>query len=422
MRIIYSLLFYLFIPYILLRLLWRSIKVPAYRQRWSERFAFYRDQHRQGAVWFHAVSVGEAEALFPLLRRFRQRYPDLPVLVTTTTPTGSARVQSVMKDEVMHVYIPYDLPDGWLRFFNHFRPKLAVIMETEIWPNLFTACGDQQIPLLVINARLSEKSANGYRKVPNLIRRALSRVTLIVAQTQEDADRYLSIGAPLSRVKTLGNMKFDVEIPASLVEAGLQIKKNAFKNRFVWLIASTHNNEEAILIDLYRQIKQTIPELLLIIVPRHPERFISVAQLCQQHGLRVVTRTSGNLLLDHADVYLVDTMGELKLFYAACDVAFVGGSLVPVGGHNVLEAAAVGAPVMFGPHMANFKEIADNILMHDAAIQCQSTDEITETILSLYASPEMRNRLIVNSRNFLLANQGAVVAILELISETLDSS
>ena len=415
----YTCIFYLLIPFILLRLLWRGIKAPDYRYRWRERFAFYNKSFSQDVIWFHAVSVGEAEALFPLVRHIQKQHPDAKLLITTTTPTGSARVKAVMQDSVAHVYLPYDVPDAINRFMRCFKPKLAVIMETEIWPNLFAGCGKNAIPLYIINARLSEKSSRGYRKIPALVHPALAQVSVIATQTQDDANRFIAIGAAIEKVNTLGNIKFDVEIPPSTLAQGLQIKADLFEGRFVWLIASTHKDEEAVFLELYTEIKQKIPELLLVIVPRHPERFADVKKLCEQFQLAVVMRTTGARAYTETDVYLVDTMGELKALYAAADVAFVGGSMVPVGGHNILEAAAVGVPVMFGPYMENFKEIARGVLSHDAAIQCQNKDELVKIILSLYQQPDYRQSLAEKGKAFVRYNQGAIARICKMLGQSI---
>ena len=419
MRFFYSSLFYLLTPFILLRLLWRGIKAPDYRHRWRERFAFYNKPFPQDVIWFHAVSVGEAEALFPLVRHIQKQHPDAKLLITTTTPTGSARVKAVMQDTVAHVYLPYDVPDAINRFMRCFKPKLAVIMETEIWPNLFAGCGKNAIPLYIINARLSEKSSRGYRKIPALVHPALAQVSGIATQTQDDANRFIAIGAASEKVITLGNIKFDVEIPPSTLALGLQIKADLFEGRFVWLIASTHKDEEALFLELYTEIKHKIPELLLVIVPRHPERFADVKKLCEQFQLAVVMRTTGGRTDTETDVYLVDTMGELKALYAAADVAFVGGSMVPAGGHNILEAAAVGVPVMFGPHMENFKEIARGVLSHDAAIQCQNKDELVKSILALYKQPDYRQALAEKGKAFVRYNQGAISRICTMLEQSL---
>ncbi len=419
MRFFYSCFFYLLTPFIILRLLWRGIKAPDYRYRWRERFAFYNKTFPQDVIWFHAVSVGEAEALFPLVRHMQKQHPDAKLLITTTTPTGSARVKAVMKNTVAHVYLPYDVPDAINRFMRCFKPKLAVIMETEIWPNLFAGCGKNAIPLYIINARLSEKSSRGYRKIPALVHPALAQVSGIATQTQDDANRFIAIGAASEKVNTLGNIKFDVEIPPSILAQGLQIKVDLFKGRFVWLIASTHKDEEALFFELYAEIKKKIPELLLVIVPRHPERFTDVKKLCEQFQLTVVMRTTGAKMSTETDVYLVDTMGELKVLYAAADVAFVGGSMVPTGGHNILEAAAVGVPVMFGLHMENFKEIARGVLSHDAGIQCQNKDDLVNTILLLYQQPDYRQSLAEKGKAFVRYNQGAITRICTMLEQSL---
>ncbi|MDD5460405.1 MAG: lipid IV(A) 3-deoxy-D-manno-octulosonic acid transferase [Methylococcales bacterium] len=426
MRFFYSCLFYLSIPLILLRLLWRSLKAPSYRHRWRERFAFYNKKFSPGVIWFHAVSVGEAEALFPLVSRIQKQHPDVKLLITTTTPTGSARVKAVMQETVEHVYLPYDLPCAVNRFMRHFKPKLAVMMETEIWPNVFACCGKNNIPLYIINARLSEKSLRRYQKITSLVHPALAQVTLIAAQTQDDAGRFIAIGAANEKVKMLGNIKFDIEIPQAVIEQGLQLKTDLFGNRFIWLIASTHKDEEILFLPVYKAVKQQIPELLLVIVPRHPERFADVKKLCEQHQLNVMMRTAKGRVSVETDVYLADTMGELKMLYAASHIAFVGGSMVPAGGHNILEAAAIGIPVMFGPYMTNFKEIALKALSQDAAVQCQNEDDIVNTILLLYKQPDYREALASRGKAFVSQNQGAIARVYQtldqIITKTNESS
>ena len=419
MRYFYSSLFYLAIPFILLRLLWRSIKAPSYRHRWRERFALYNKRYPKDIIWFHAVSVGESEALFPLVRQIQKQHPNLKVLITTTTPTGSARVKAVMQDAVIHVYLPYDIPDAIYRFMRCFKPKLAVIMETEIWPNLFLACGKRGIPLYIINARLSENSARGYKKIPMLVRSALAQVSLIAAQTEDDAKRFISIGADSAKVKTLGNIKFDIKVSQETIEQGIQIKVDLFSGRFVWLIASTHKDEESIFLALYQELKKTIPELLLVIVPRHPERFSEVRKLCEQQQLLVVLRTTKTRVGAETDVYLADTLGELKMLYATADVAFVGGSMVPNGGHNILEAAAVGVPIMFGPYMSNFKDIARGVLAANAAIQCQDKEALILKLLMLYHQPSSRVTLAENAKAFVIQNQGATDKICKTLGLTM---
>lgn len=419
MRRFYTLIFYLALPLVLLRLYWRGVKAPQYRLRWRERLGFYTFKSKQGVIWFHAVSVGEAEAAFPLIRQLRTEYPAIPLLVTTTTPTGSARVQAVLAEQVEHVYLPYDLPVVVERFLEHFQPRLAVIMEKEIWPNLFAACKVQSVPLFVVNARLSARSARSYRKIPGLVKPALACVTSIAVQTQEDRLRFIEIGAAPEQVQVPGNIKFDVTIDAATLAEGRKLKEMVFAGRWVWIIASTHQGEEEVFLDLYPALKAGIPNLLLLIVPRHPERFQQVRTLCEQRGLAVIMRSEQRACSAQTDVYIGDSMGELKMLYAAADIAFVGGSLVAVGGHNVLEPAAIGVPVLFGPQMFNFQEIAERILAADAAIQCLDKQALTDAVLQLYRDEAFRNRLVGNGRLFVQGNQGATARLVALLGQSL---
>lgn len=414
-RIIYSAVFYLLLPLIFGRLLWRSIKAPEYRKRYWERLGLYRRNFEGPFIWFHAVSVGEAEAAFPLIKRLQQDFPAKKFLITTTTPTGSARVQAVLADSVTHVYLPYDTPDSVARFIAAFRPELGVVMETEIWPNLFAACAAKGIPLCIVNARLSYKSARGYAKIPTLIKPALACVSQIATQTQEDAERFVSIGAKRTFVQSVGNLKFDIDIDPQFLDRGKQLKQEYFAGRFVWIIASTHKNEEAVFLKLYQDLKSYIPELLLLLVPRHPERFSEVERQVVGNDLKLITRSSGLKCADETDVFLLDSMGELKLFYAAADLAFVGGSMVPIGGHNILEPAALGVPVMFGPYMDNFREIQSNVLAAEAAVQCFNEAEILSNVGNIYQNPTARNALAKKGLQFVADNKGALDKIVTLI-------
>ncbi len=420
MRTFYSALFYLIIPFIVLRLLWRSLKSPEYRKRWRERFAYYDKHVTPNVIWFHAVSVGETEAVFPLIKRIKHNIPDAKILVTTTTPTASVRVLAILGETVQHVYLPYDTPTIVSRFISRFKPVLAVIMETELWPNLFSYCGKSQIPLYVINARLSKKSASGYEKIPSLIHPLLANIKRIAAQTQEDAERFISIGAKSEQVIVAGNIKFDLEIPDQVIAEGKQLNANIFSGRFVWIAASTHKGEEQIFLDVYQKLKPNIPGLLLVIAPRHPERFAEVSALVTQNNLQGVSRTSNKPCAIDTDIYLADTMGELKMLYAAADVAFVGGSMVPIGGHNILEASAIGVPVLFGPHMANFKEIAYKVLNHKAAIQCENSNAIISAIKQLYSDFEYRNSLVANGIDFVQQNRGTLDKLYNMLSSELN--
>lgn len=417
MRLIYTLLFYFLTPFILLRLFWRGFKAPEYRKRWKERFALYSKKYSNNVIWIHAVSVGEAEAVFPLVKKLQQKYPSDKFLITTTTPTGSARVQAVLADSVDHVYLPYDLPVVVNRYIAIFKPKIAIFMEKEIWPNLYANCAKHKIPLMIINARLSANSAKGYKKIPGLIKPALANVTWIATQTEEDKQRFIEIGAKQSSISVSGNLKFDLTIEENILQKAADLKKQLFQGRFVWVVASTHDMEEAIFFKIYPELKKQIPELLLMIVPRHPERFAQVKQLAEKMQLKLSLRSLNQLCTEETDVYLADTMGELKLLYGASDICFVGGSMVPVGGHNILEPAALGVPIMFGSYMINFKEITKNVLDLNAAIQCVDSPMISETVMRLYKDGGYRNEMASKAKEFVKSNQGATSNTLEIIEK-----
>jgi 3-deoxy-D-manno-octulosonic-acid transferase len=417
MRSLYTCIFYVILPFLFIRLYLRGFKNRDFRQRWDERLAIYHQAHEKDVIFFHAVSVGEAESIFPLINRLLEQKPALKILITTTTPTGSARVKAVLGNQVQHVYLPYDMPIFIQHFLNHFKPRLAVIAETEVWANLFALCKENAIPLFIINARLSKSSYAGYQKISALSKPALNNVTLIAAQTQEDADRFAALTGDKNKVQVVGNIKFDLEISEQFIEEGRLLHNTLFPKRFVWIIASTHREEENFFLEIYPALKKQIPQLLLLIVPRNMERFGEVKRLCEKQQLQVVMRTSGQVCTDTTDVYLADTIGELKMLYAAADVAFVGGSLVSVGGHNVLEPAVIGIPVMFGTYMANFKAIATGILAAKAAIQCENQQQLADAILKLYQQPGYREELIANGKRFVQQNQGAIAKIIALLTD-----
>jgi 3-deoxy-D-manno-octulosonic-acid transferase len=416
MRSFYTALFYAASPLIVGRLLWKGIKAPAYRERIPERFGYYSLGFSPASVWLHAVSVGEAEAAFPLLRGLLQRYPALSIVVTTTTPTGSARVRSVLGNAVEHVYLPYDLPGPIRRFMTAFRPRLALIMETEIWPNLFKAAADSSVPLVIVNGRLSERSATGYQRIRSLTASSLSDVTFIAAQSDADADRFIALGADPARVEAVGNIKFDMELPASIGGECAKLRSELFGNRPVLIAGSTHDGEEQLILAAARSLWATIPNLLVILVPRHPERFADVADLCHKEGLTIARRGDGASAVD-SQVYLLDTMGELRLFYGASDVAFVGGSLVPTGGHNLLEPAALGVPVVFGPHVFNFRDMARGMLEAEAAVQVKDASELAPVFQRLLTDPQAREEQAEKGKSFFSRGRGALNRIFQRLAE-----
>jgi 3-deoxy-D-manno-octulosonic-acid transferase len=416
MRLLYSALFYALTPFVLGRLAWRGRKLPAYRERWPERFARYDFPPEPGSIWFHAVSVGEAEAAFPLIRQFQARFPDRKILVTCTTPTGSERVRAVLGDAVRHVYLPYDLPDVVGRFMDHFRPALAVILETEIWPSLYRECARRGIPLAIVNARLSEKSARRYRKISGLTAESLAAVSLIAAQTPLDAERYAAIGADPAKTVVTGNVKFDLEFSEAMREQATRLRAELFGARPVWIAGSTHPGEEEQILAARRTVREKIPGALLALAPRHPDRFEEVMALCVGAGLSVRRRSERQACDDATEVFLIDSLGELRLFYAASDLAFVGGSLVPRGGHNVLEPAAAGCPVLFGPHMFNFAEIAERLMESGGGQGIADGDELAERVARLLSEPETRREIGGRGSAFVNANRGAMARVADLLA------
>jgi 3-deoxy-D-manno-octulosonic-acid transferase len=415
-RLLYTALFAGAVPMIVLRLYWRGRKNPAYRRRIGERFGFYggRPAHHD-VIWIHAVSVGETESAAPLVRRLREQYPGIPLLVTTTTPTGSARVQALFGDTVAHCYLPYDLPGAVDRFLTRFQPRLAIILETEIWPNLFAACEARSLPLVIVNARLSRRSAAGYRRVAGLVGRSLGAVRAIAAQTSEDAARFEALGTDKDRITVTGNIKFDLDLGDDVIRQGRQHRQTLFGPRPVVLAASTHAGEEEQLLARLGGLHQRVPGVLLVLVPRHPERFAPVAALCRAAGYRTVLRSDTAVCSAEDDVFVLDSMGELRAFYAAADVAFVGGSLVPVGGHNVLEPAMVGLPVVFGPHVENFHAICKALVEAGGAFAADDAGSAAEAIARLLGDAELRSRMGQSGRAYVLQNRGSLERVCAML-------
>ena len=410
LRWLYTGLLYLILPLALLRLYWRGRQDTGHRQRWRERLGIIPTRPA-GGLWVHAVSVGETRAALPLIRALRNRYPDLPLLVTTTTLTGSRQVHEALGEQVQHVYAPYDLPGAVARFLHQTRPRLAVIMETELWPNLLHQCAVAGIPTLIANARLSERSARGYGRIGWLTAAMLRDITLIAAQAEADAERFRALGA--SRVEVTGNLKYDLTLPDDLPEQGRRLRRELLgENRPVWIAASTHAGEDEQVLDAFAQLRARWPELLLLLVPRHPERFDGVAALCQQRGFRVVRRSEQRPCTPETAIFLGDSMGELLRFYAAADLAFVGGSLVPTGGHNVLEPALLGLPVLFGPHMFNFTEAGERLLEANAAWPVADAVELVAQADRLLSDPTLRQDAGQRGRAVVERHRGALAALL----------
>jgi 3-deoxy-D-manno-octulosonic-acid transferase len=413
---LYTILFYLLVPFILLRLLWKGIRAPGYRQRWAERFGLFPAFDIEESIWIHAVSVGEVNATERLVKILLQSRPDLPIVITTTTPTGSERVNALFGDSVLHVYAPYDLPFAVHNFIQRARPKLLVIMETEVWPNMLAVCKQNGIPTILANARLSEKSAANYAKWPKFSRMVLNKIGQIAAQGEADANRFIALGMPQDRIGVIGSVKFDAAIPANLLEQS-EVLRREWGDRSVWVAASTQEGEDEQILAAHKTVLQAVPNALLVLVPRHPERFEKVFTLCKREKLNTVRRSSGDQCGRDVELFLGDTMGELALFLGAADVAFVGGSLIKHGGQNVLEPAALGKPVLFGPYMYNFAVISELLLERDAAKMVSNAGELAKAVQLWLEDASERARVGENGRQVVQENQGAVDRLFNLIEQ-----
>ena len=419
MRFFYNLLTYLlYLPYVGYWLV-RGTTNRAYLQRIGERLGIGYPQLDR-CIWIHAVSVGEVVAAVPLIRALGKRYPDRPLLVTTVTPTGAARVASLFGDEVHHTYIPFEAPAVVNRFFEATNPEIALVLETEIWPNLYRGCGVRDIPLILVSARISPKSVRSYRRLLPLFRETLSHGIIIAAQSDADAKRFVSLGAAPERTRVTGNIKFDVELPPDLAVRGQELRAQLFGERPVWIAASTHEGEEEIVLDAQCKLLQVIPDLLLVLLPRHPQRFAGVRELVTRQRMKIVARTDGKPCSASTQVFLGDTMGELTLFYAASDVAFVGGSLVPIGGHNLLEPAALGLPLVSGTHVFNAQEIADMFVGKGACKLVQDSAELAAEVGRLLSDAEEASRQGDAGREILERNRGALARLMAMIEPLVD--
>ena len=418
MRFFYNLLTYLLlIPYACYWLI-RGLGNRTYFDRLGQRFGLGLPKI-DSCIWIHAVSVGEVQASLPLIRALQERFPNRTLLVTTVTPTGAARVKAVFDDSVKHCYIPFEFPSAINSFFKAINPDAALIMETEIWPNLFRGCGVRNVPLILVSARISPRSISGYRRLLPLIRETLSHGIIIAAQSQADADRFLSLGASAERTRVTGNIKFDVELPETVTQEGEVFRREIIGDRPVWVAASTHEGEEEKVLQAHRILLEQFADLLLILVPRHPERFAAVREDVKKQGFGVVSRTEDRVCPHSVSVFLGDTMGEVPMFYAASDAAFVGGSLVPVGGHNLLEPAAQALPVITGPHLFNAQDIADMFVEKKACRIVEDADELATAVADLLSNPGQASEMGQNGLDLLEKNRGALARLLLLLEPLL---
>ncbi|MBQ0760284.1 MAG: lipid IV(A) 3-deoxy-D-manno-octulosonic acid transferase [Gammaproteobacteria bacterium] len=420
-RFLYSAFFYLILPLVLLRLLWRGWRAPAYNHRIAERFGFFAAPTQKNGLWVHAVSVGESIAAAPIIEHFLACHPQLPVVVTTMTPTGSERVQAMFGDRVFHVYAPYDLPDAVARFLKRVQPSVAVIMETEIWPNMVCQTAARGIPVILANARLSARSARGYGRLEQLTRSVFARFSQVVAQSADDGARFVELGVPAEKLTVSGSIKFDLAIPVSLREQASTLRAQWFGARPVWIAASTHAGEDEILLAAHRAVLQQQPNALLLLVPRHPERFAKVAELIAANGFGVQRRSDYKNEASAAatQVILGDTMGELLLLLGCADIAFVGGSLIEHGGHNTLEPAAWGLPVLSGPSDFNFAEISALLQAAGGLVKLADSGALALALQSLFADPERAQQQGAVAKQVVDSNRGALQRLLVIIEKAL---
>ncbi|RDH92377.1 MAG: 3-deoxy-D-manno-octulosonic acid transferase [endosymbiont of Seepiophila jonesi] len=416
MRNIYSLLLYLIMPLVVVRLYWRSLKSPAYRERWLERFGWFDSPVSDGCIWLHAVSVGEVQAAAQLVKRLLADYPGLPLVITTTTPTGAKQVESLFGQDVFHHYAPYDAPWVVKTFFDRLQPRLLILIETEIWPNLLHECRQRSIPSLLANARMSTRSALRYRHLAGLTRETLQNISLIAAQGESDAEHFQVLGARPGQVEVTGSIKFDIKLPASLREQADVIRRDWGQARPVWVAASTHEGEDELVLAAHAKVRETLPESLLVLVPRHPERFDRVAELAISAGFDLVRRSEQCPCRSETAVFLGDSMGELAMFLGAADMAFIGGSLVPHGGHNILEAAAQGVPVVFGPHMFNFAEISRLFLDRGAAREVVTAETLAEVSARWLSDASERSLIGERGRDLVEQNRGAMQRLRDIVA------
>jgi len=419
MRFLYSFMVALSTPFVLLYFAVRGIKDRAYLSRWGERFAWVQPGKKAGGILLHAASMGEYNAANPLIKVLLKRYPELPLIVTTLTPTGSERVSRELGDKVFHCYIPLDLPGTVKRFLNRTKPQLIIVMETEIWPNLYLEAHRRKIPMMIANARLSETSVKHYQRFSGLARDVLKPVLWVGAQSIVDAERMIQCGSDPQRTAMTGNLKFDLQVPASLLEQGAALRSRWNPARPVLVAGSTHEADESIILPAFTSLLKSIPDALLILVPRHPERFFTAAQAARAAGLKVELFSEGEACSGQAQCFIIDAMGELMTYYACADATFVGGSMGEQGGHNVLEPAALGKPVMVGPNTANSKDIVAELIGCGAAVRVTDQQEFQASAEKLLTDGLLRDQMGQAGLALMERNRGALELTLEAVDQQL---
>lgn len=421
LKILYSIVLFLSLPFLLIRLFCLSIYNPDYRKRWAERFGYPIPPlvFTGKIIWIHAVSVGEVQASRPLVDLLMQEHHDCKILFTTMTPTGAESVTKYFGTTVMHRYLPYDVPMFMGRFIRIINPSILIVIETELWPNLFCCCKKNDIPILFINARMSEKSAKGYAKFSSVTHTMLDQISLIVAQGKKDAERLIMLGANREKVHITANLKFDIKPSNTVFDQVQTLRKQLLGNRLVWLAASTHAGEEEIMINLYQRIYQRHPACLLIIAPRHPQRSRMIRDMCLVKGLTVLCKSEQQQMDEKTQVFILDSLGELVQYYTIADVAFVGGSFVKIGGHNILEPISLGVPVITGPHVFNFQEVIQYLLDQGVIYKVYSIDELFSCLDSLLQDKDLRHTIGELGKKVIAHNSGNAEKIMQIAKDLL---
>lgn len=419
MRIVYVALVYLLAPWLVAYEAWTGWRRGEPRQRVSQRLGYGVPVVRPGCLWVHAVSVGEVQAAAALVSELQRRHPDCPVVVTTVTATGAARARAVFGDAVQHAFLPYDLPGAVRRFLDAASPRVAVILETELWPTLYRQLARRRVPVVLASARLSERSVRRYRRVPGLVRETLAHDVHVCAQTDQDASRFVAVGAPPGRVRVTGNVKYDLDIPESVAAAGRALRAAWGEARPVWIAGSTHEGEEQAVLEAHERVRARHAGALLVIVPRHPQRFESVAQFLQASGAACARRSTGALPAATDALYLADSVGELQMLYAAADVAYVGGSLVPVGGHSLLEPALLGLPALSGPHVHNAPDVAALLERTGGLRIVRDAAALAGGVITWLDDPASARAAGAAARRAVAASRGAVARVAAVVEPLL---
>ena len=415
MRLTYNLFIYLISPLLIIHILIRALEDTNYIKRVSERFGFYNQEFRGEVVWIHAVSFGEVKAATPLVKELIRENPSKEFLFTCTTPTGSQLISDIFNDEVTNVYLPYDLKGSVKRFFNWANPKIAIIIETEIWPNIFQECGQRKVPLILASACISDRSQSLYKILFNLFKDTISQGIVVGAQTRADANKFLELGAHKDRTFVTGNLKFDVSPSDEIIDKANAFKNKHFKNRPVWIAGSTHPGEEQVILKAHKKLIKDFPDSLLIIAPRKPERFNSVHKKIIDSGDACIKWSDFESLEDNIKVLLIDTLGDLPFFYSASDIAFVGGSLFSIGGHNLLEPASFGTPVITGPSLQNVKEISTELIEVGGLLVVKDDQELSVQLNELFTDDSKKDQMVSSADKVMHDNKGSIENIMKLI-------